>query len=361
MYKVFQIVEAFGGGVFQSVRQICNNLPRDVFEVYLVYSLRKEIPDNWRRLIKDDVVKIYLPMKREISPLEDLRSLASIYKLIKNYRPDIIHLHSSKAGFLGRLAAFLAFKRKGVFYSPRGFSFLMREVSPLKRKLFFLIEKVGTLFGGKILACSPGELCEAKKLTRKVLLVNNAVDLTEIDKVKPYNFEDADKIRIAISGRITFARAPWLFRSIAEKLSSKRVEFLWIGGGELEKELMGSPVKILGWMERGKAISFLKGIDIYLQTSLWEGMPIAVLEAMACSKPVVATDVVGNRDLVVHGITGYIGKCEEELVSYLRKLIENPDLRLKMGAKGRKRVEKEYSVSVLINRLTSLYISEIER
>ncbi|MCD6363133.1 MAG: glycosyltransferase, partial [Synergistetes bacterium] len=347
--------------VFQSVRQICNNLPRDLFEVYLVYSLRKETPKEWEKLFKEDVIKIYLPMRREISPLDDLKSLFELFKLIRDYDPDIVHLHSSKAGFLGRLVSFLSLRKRGVFYSPRGFSFLMREVSPVKRRLFFMLEKIGAFLGGTILACSPGELHEARKLTKRVDLVNNAVDLAEIDAVKPHNFGNSGRLKIAISGRITFARAPWLFRSIAEKLSSKRVEFLWIGGGELEKELIGSPVKILGWMERERAVSFLKSIDIYLQTSLWEGMPIAVLEAMACSKPVVATDVVGNRDLVVHGITGYIGKCEEELVSYLRKLMENPDLRLKMGAKGRERVEREYSVSALIGRLTSLYISEIER
>lgn len=358
MYRVFQVVESFGGGVFQSVRQICNNLPRDLFEVYLIYSLRKETPPNWESLFSEDVKKIYLPMTREISPLRDINALFGLIKLIKKYNPHIIHLHSSKAGFLGRLAALLLGKKK-VFYSPRGFSFLMKEVSPWKRRLFFSLEKVASLFGGVILACSPGELKEAERLTGRVELLNNAIDLKEVDSIPPYRFEN-NKVRVAISGRVTYARAPWLFRNIAQKLSSPQVEFLWVGGGELESELKGSPVKVLGWLNRREAISYLKGIDIYLQTSLWEGMPLSILEAMACFKPVVATDVVGNRDLVVHGETGFIGRSEDDLVSYLNKLLDNPELRIKMGLEGRRRVEKEFSLEVLIRKLASLYLEGVK-
>ncbi|MCS7233586.1 MAG: glycosyltransferase family 4 protein [Synergistetes bacterium] len=358
MYRVFQVVESFGGGVFQSVRQICNNLPRDLFEVYLIYSLRKETPSNWESLIREDVKKIYLPMTREISPIADLKALFGLIKLIKRYDPHIIHLHSSKAGFLGRLAAFLL-RRKRVFYSPRGFSFLMKDVSVWKRALFFYLEKIAASFGGVILACSLSELAEAKKLSLKAKLLNNAIDLEEIDEIPPHIFNE-DKIRVAIVGRVTYARAPWLFKNIACKLSSPLVEFLWIGGGELEDEIKSSPVKVLGWLSRKEAISYLKGIDIYLQTSLWEGMPIAVLEAMACSKPVVATDVVGNRDVVIHGETGFVGKDENELVLYLRRLIENRDLRLKMGIQGRRRVEREFSLEVLIEKLSSLYLEVVK-
>ncbi len=352
------MVESFGGGVFQSVKQICNNLPRDLFKVYLVYSFRRETPRDWERHFKEDVVKIYLPMTREISPLNDLRALWGLLKLIKMYDPDIVHLHSSKAGFLGRLACFLARKR-AVFYSPRGFSFLMRDVSSFKRALFFHLEKLASLFGGTILACSPGEFEESLKLTDRALLLNNAIDLREIDDVSPHRFEDSDKVRVAISGRVAYARAPWLFRRIAQSLSSPKVEFLWIGGGELEEELKGSPVKVLGWLDRREALSYLKGIDIYLQTSLWEGMPLSVLEAMACGKPVVATNVVGNRDVVVHGETGFIGRDEEELIAFLRELIDKPELRLSMGLRGRKRVEEFYSLDVLIRDLTSIYLKGV--
>jgi len=357
MYRVFQVVESFGGGVFQSVRQICNNLPRDLFDVYLIYSLRKETPLNWESLIKEDVKKIYLPMVREISPFKDLRSLFGLIGLIRKYDPHIIHLHSSKAGFLGRASAFILGKR-AVFYSPRGFSFLMKDTPYWKRSLLFYLEKIASLFGGVILACSYGELSEAKRLTSRVELLNNAVDLKEIDDIPSYDFKDG-KVRIAIVGRVTYARAPWLFKSIALKLSSPSVEFLWIGGGELQEELKGSPIRVLGWLGRKEAISYLKGIDIYLQTSLWEGMPIAVLEAMACGKPVVATDVVGNRDLVLHGETGFIGRDEGELIYFLKRLIEDRDLRLKMGSAGRRRVEKEFSIDVLIKRLVSLYLKGV--
>lgn len=357
MYKVFHVVESFGGGVFQSVRQICNNLPRDLFRVYLIYSTRKETPKNWELLIKEDVVKIYLPMVREISPWADFRAFLGLSKLIREHAPDIIHLHSSKAGFLGRLSAFLLGKR-AVFYSPRGFSFLMEDASPLKRRFFFYLEKLASLFGGVILACSRSELEEARKLTSRVELLNNAVDVKEVDRVEPFVFGDG-RLRVAISGRVAYARAPWLFGRIAQKLASPQVEFLWIGGGELEEELKGTPVKVLGWLDRNRAISYLKGIDIYLQTSLWEGMPIAVLEAMACGKPVVATDVIGNRDLVVHGETGFIGRDEDELVFFLKRLIEDPELRRSMGYRGRERVEREFSLEILMERLVSLYLREL--
>ena len=132
--RVLHIVESFAGGVITSVTQLCNLQSKDGYEVYLAHSIRLGTPADYRRFLMPDITVIKLNLSRQINPWRDLRGLFQIGRMIKEISPDIIHLHSSKAGFLGRLAVFLgAGKGSKIFYSPRGFSFLQENNSKLQR------------------------------------------------------------------------------------------------------------------------------------------------------------------------------------------------------------------------------------
>ena len=96
-------------------------------------------------------------------------------------------------------------------------------------------------------------------------------------------------------------------------------------------------------------------IDVYLQTSLWEGLPIAVLEAMAFKKPVLATNVIGNKDVVLHGETGYLFDDEEELGGYI-KLLLNESHRLSLGKRGLARVERYFDSNKNFKGLEEIYL-----
>lgn len=363
--KLFHIVESFGGGVFTALTQIVNNLDPHDFDISIVYSLRPEITLDFKERFRPDIRFINLPMVREIKPFHDLKSLYSLWKLLKNELPHVVHLHSSKAGVLGRIAArFSNISR--VFYSPHGFSFLRQDVDEKVRNRYRLFERIASYFGGTVIACSEGELDAAKSVASRVVLIPNSIDIEAIDRLinpsSTLSIVENSKITVGTAGRITPARNPALFGKIAKEITLNTVgmaKFLWVGGGENVYDLSGSPVEITGWLSHNEAIKRIaEDIDIFLHTSLWEGMPIAILEAMALSKPLVATDIIGNRDVVKHGETGFLCKDFEELVQSVLKLVKNPDLRKKMGEAGRSLVEKKFSLTSAIKCLSALYKGE---
>jgi hypothetical protein len=355
--KIFHVVESFGGGVFGSVTQLCNHMDKAKFDVCLVYSIRPETPLNYQDYFDRQIKLINIPMGREISPIKDIKSFLSLYKLLKENRPCIVHLHSSKAGFLGRLAAGLLNIKK-VYYSPRGFAFLREDVSALKRKLYYFLEKVAAQFSGIIVGCSKDEFAYAKKISSSSVFIPNGVDLTLIERFTTENRKKTSKIIIGTSGRISPQKNPRLFCSLASLLKDERVAFIWIGDGEMSDVLEKSDVSIekTGWKNREESLALTAVLDIYIQTSLWEGMPISVLEAMALGKPVVATEIVGNRDLVVHEKTGFLAKDEKEFLKFLNILIDNPQERKAMGEAGSKLIRENFDITKLVKQFESLYL-----
>lgn len=360
--RVLQFVECFGGGMLTSVSQICNILAQEDIQVHLAYSLRPETPENFRSLLDSRVVLQQLDLTRNIHIFKDIKGLFAVFKIILQVEPDILHLHSSKAGFIGRLAAFiyrLRGKKIKVFYSPRGFSFLQKDANIFKRLTYLYLERIADYLGGTIIACSYGEGVEARKKlkARQVLVIENAVETSKIPLAVP----SGKLIRVGISGRITPARNPELFMRIAGQLSGEQVQFVWIGGGMPEEEAALNRklpnIEVTGWLPRDAALEKLSTLDIYLHTSRWEGMPLAVIEAMLAGLPVVVTDVVGNRDIVRHGTTGFIGRDEEEIVTYLKKLFLDKDLRFSMGKTAREEALKRFSLARLRRDILGLYNS----
>lgn len=356
------VVESFCGGVFASVLQTMNHLDPQRFTVSLVYSLRPETPSNFQDLIAPRVRLFELSMVREVEPVKDFWALVQLVRLFVRERPDVVHLHSSKAGVLGRVAARVA-RIPTVFYSPRSFSFLRQDVSVARRNQYRLLERFAARCGGTIVACSESELDVARQVASKTILVNNAVDVASIDRViQGIHVHHAPRDRrmtIATAGRIVPQKAPSLFVEVAREVMAARpgqVAFRWIGGGEEGVGLSDQSIAVTGWLSRDEVLKTLyESVDIYLQTSLWEGMPLAVLEAMALGKPVVATDSVGNRDVVVHGQTGFLGSTREALTKALLFLIDDADLRASMGHAGRARVLSEFSLPLLIRKMSDLY------
>ena len=295
-------------------------------------------------------------MEKEISPLKDLRATLELRKLLKKIDPDIIHLHSSKISVIGRLAHFLTFSKAKLYYTPHGYAFLREDISFRKKKVYRHIEKYGQRFmGGKTIACGDTELEHAQNMG-SACLVRNGINIDSVRKLKE-NIEN-EKLTIGILGRITFARNPDLFNNLA--LKHPKINFLWIGDGEMKDSLSAKNIQKTGWfVNKETAIKHLNKIDIYLQTSLWEGLPIALLEAMALEKPVLATNVIGNIDAVAHGETGFLFNNEIEFEHYLSKL-QNPVLRKEMGKKGYERCKKLFNVEKNLTSMIDLYIDELQ-
>lgn len=329
--KVVHIIEALGGGVYTYFRDLSTFFGDDEInkkiETTIIYSSnRKEIdPQKINSEFSNGVNLIHINMVREFSPLQDLKSVYELRKELKRINPDVIHLHSSKAGVLGRVAYFLLFKKKKLFYSPHGFSFLRTDISRSVQKLYKIIEEsFQTLFGGTTIACGDTEFEIAQKFGNSKL-IRNGIDINDIRK---YAFENEnEKLTIGILGRITFQKNPEHFNKIA--LNFPEFNFVWIGDGELKSSITAPNIRVTGWLfDHELVLKELNNIDIYLQTSLWEGLPIALLEAMALEKPVIATNIIGNKDIVIHNETGFLFDEISELKPYFQILSNSVNRKL---------------------------------
>ena len=184
MSKIIHVVESFGAGTLAMVSAMANRQSQDGHQITVIHSVREETPENWRDLFAAPVQCIHLPMQRAIHPLNDFRTARALFKWIKEITPDVVHLHSSKAGAVGRLVSLAWAGKMGGprwFFSPHGLSFLQQAEGRLKNSVFLAIEKLLAGVPVTFIACSPseGEKIRAH-LSNNVIVVNNAVDLSLI-------------------------------------------------------------------------------------------------------------------------------------------------------------------------------------
>lgn len=357
--KVIHVVEALAGGVYTYFKDLSHFMGQDEItknvKTYIIYSnKRKEIlPENITKDFSKNVVLIPLEMERELNLFKDLKATFKLRKLFNEINPDVIHLHSSKAGVIGRWAKFLTLKKIKTFYTPHGYAFLRQDISKDKQQLYKFIEKnIQFFFGGTTIACGDTEFEIAKKLG-KATLVRNGVNFNKI--TSNYIKHIQPKLTIGIVGRITFARNPKLFNEIA--LMFPMYDFIWIGDGELRQDINAPNIKITGWKFNDiEVFNELNQIDIYLQTSLWEGLPIALLEAMCLKKVIVATNVIGNKDIVEPNKNGFLFNEPKELYEYFKKL-ENLDFRTKLQNNAFIIAKEKFDMNKNFKKLLTIYAS----
>ncbi len=359
--KVFQVVECGGpGGTGNQVAALCNALDPARFEVGLVYGVRDGDPKAYANAARGAANAWFVPeFTREISPARDVAALRKLTALFREQRPDVVHAHSSKAGVLARLAARAAGVPK-VFYSPHGYGFLQQDRGPATRAFYKLIESAVSGIG-EIVAVSPSEGELARGLTKKPVHI----------VPDPYLGEDAPALEpheglvVGSCARLTAARRPDAWINLAQRVcdSRNKLRCVWIGGGELEARVrehilnmnLGSKVEVTGWLSAEDARRRLRGLDVFVHYSAWDALPNAVLEAMACGLPVVASDVPGCRDAVLDGETGFIAKNEVDLLEKTLRLVDDPALRKRLGDAGRARAREKFSRKAAVAALERLY------
>lgn len=354
--KVLHLVEALGGGVYSYFIDLSSFFgKREGIETYIVFSDKRSeiIPDKIKDDIHSNVKLIKIDIKKNISPISDTIAIYKFLKIIKEIKPDVIHLHSSKAGVIGRISYFLYNRKAKLYYTPHGYAFLRKDISKFNRKIYKVIEGgMKTFFGGVTIACGDTEYNYSIKLG-KSLLIRNGVNISNISKhLQPHKNK---KLTVGILGRITYARNPKMFNEIANKLSD--LDFIWIGDGELNKTINAKNINITGWFtDRDIGLSYLNKIDIYIQTSLWEGLPISLIEAITLKKPIVATNIIGNRDIVEHGVNGFLFETIDECVNYINQL-RDENLRESFGESGRKIAKEKFNFEKNFESLSQIYLS----
>lgn len=348
--KILYLVEAMGGGVVTYIETLANGLC-DEFDFVIAYGMRDQTPDDLQSHFDKRVKLVEVKnFTRPVNPIKDFLSYREIKKIIKEEKPDLVHLHSSKAGALGRL--FFCKKDYKMMYTPHGYSFLMQDARLIMRKAYRLIEKICGRKKCLTVACGRGEWQESLSVCKDSTFISNGVDTKLIDTILKDDVKKDEKFRVFTVGRVEFQKNPELFNEIAELLPN--IEFVWIGQGELEKKLTSPNIKVTGWMTREEVFLCANRCDVFILPSRWEGLPLALLEAMYMKKACIVSDVVGNRDIVNNGVTGYICETAEEFAERIKQLeiiIDN-----KMINNAYNTIVDHYNDSWLCDRYRDLYL-----
>ncbi len=311
---------------------------------------------------------------RRIDPWCDLRSFWTILKVIKREKPHIVHTHTSKAGLLGRWAAFLA-GVPVIIHTPHGHIF-NDYFNPGLTKCFTFAEKISALITDRMVALTDRErdehLDQGVGTNEKFITIHSGVELdrfidlnVDIKAKKRYLGIPEDYNVVGTIGRLVTIKGHRYLIEAAKCVIEKapRTVFVFIGDGDLERELeeqaraleIRKNIIFAGW--RSDVAEILYTFDILAFPSLNEGMGKVLVEAMVACKPIVASMVGGIVDLVKHGVNGILvpPKDSEALCRGILRLLTNKDLANQLGKCGRRMIYPAFDVSTMIRKIERLY------
>ncbi|MBD5416909.1 MAG: glycosyltransferase family 4 protein [Desulfovibrio sp.] len=351
---VAHVVESFGAGCLTSIATLCRMM-RDDFSFTVIHSLRPETPENFRALFPPEVEFQYLPeMENRIHPVKNFRAYRSLKSALKKLAPDVVHCHSSIAGFLGRMAAFSG--GWPVLYSPRGYSFLRDHIGPLNRAVCTAMEWLAARGNSITVACGEEEYGCAARLApqEKCFFIPNALDLSAIDACAGAPAEKApgEPLLAGTCGRLSLQRNFVYFSKVAGLVDE--VRWIWLGASK-DTDLLPESVARTGWLTREQALAGMAKLDIYVHSSAWDGLSNTLLEAMALGRPVVATDIPANRAVVEDGVTGFLCQDEAHMAETVKKLLADAELRSRVGRAARAYIEEKHDAAKVYQNFGALY------
>lgn len=320
------------------------------------------------------VTPIIIPsLGRELHPVRDLVTLVALVRLIRQHRPDIVNTHTAKAGFVGRLAARLA-GVPVVVHTFHGHVF-HGYFSPAKTRVFIWLERLAARLANRIIVLTDGqrdELADTYRIARREKFVVMPLGL-ELESLlaRPRKTGDVRRLwdippdapLVTIVGRLVPVKNHALFLRAAKLVWDKlpQAHFLIVGDGELRADLeaqaaaLGLPqvVHFAGWQR--EVAPYYADSDVLVISSVNEGTPLTVIEALACGTPVVATAVGGLPDLLHHGELGALAPSEdaEALAAAIISTLGTPP----EGDRLRQAARQHYSIARLAADLDALYTS----
>ena len=311
---------------------------------------------------------------RRINVIKDLKAFFDIWRIIKKYNPLIVHTHSSKAGLMGRLAAKLA-GAPIIVHTPHGHVFF-GYFGPFKTKLFIIFEKLASRITDKIVALTNREkkdhilfkIAEEDKFS----VIYSGIELNILKESSSEEKQNLKKelgipensLIVGTAGRLVPVKGPEFLVKASKYIISKYPDtyFMFTGDGPLEQDLKRKALEMgisdniifLGW--RDDLAKIISIYDIFVLPSLNEGMGRVLVEAMALGKSIVASNVGGIPDLVIHGKNGFLvpPKNPKELAKYIQVLLEDKDKREKMGLAG-KEMAYNFTSERMVEKIANLY------
>ena len=300
--KLLYVVQNLSGGVLTYLINLTERLLKS-YDIAIAFSPDAESPKDMRSLFSSSIPMARIEtFEKEGNLLKESIARGQLRDIVNKEKPDIVHMHGYKAGKIGRKA--LDGMGIPLFYTPHGYLYLAETHNILSRSLYRSNEQSAARTDCMTIACSKGEFAETLGLTDNAVYVNNGLDTQVIDGFLEGLKEEDHPFTVFTIGRINKQKNPDLFNEIA--MAMPDVRFVWIGDGMYKYKLVAPNIEVTGWLSREETIRRAFGYDVFILTSLWEGLPISLLEAMYLKKLCIVNNVVGSRDVITNGENGYV-------------------------------------------------------
>ena len=369
------------GGASDAALNACAYVDKERFDSVLVCGPSPdEESDVIGRAHDLGVEVVTMPaLVRSIDPVRDVRAVRALRRVIRDIAPDIVHTHSSKAGFLGRLAARRE-KVPVVIHTVHGWSF--HDHMPRRRRSLFIgVERLAARWTDRIVTVS--DLDRVKGLAAGIGTAERYSIIHELNDLEPFLRTRGDRAAararlgvgpdgpvIGTVGRLSDQKDPSTFVHAAAAIVAevRDARFMWVGHGPLRESIE----QLVGDLSLGDRFLFtgarrdvaeiLPAFDVFLLTSMWEGMPLVIPQAMACGVPVVASTADGNRELVRDRENGLLAptRAPKQFANRVVNLLGDAELRARLVDAGAE-TSKEFTLGRTIPLLEQLYTECAER
>ena len=377
--KLCYVCEATQGGVRKHIRDLLRVFLRaeEGFEILGIFGDRGEAGfcDEMAAFaaahpnFKFELVPGF---QRAVRPISDLLALSEVKRVMAAFEPEIVHTHSAKAGFIGRTAA-RSLKVPKIIHTPHVFPF--QWSTGLRGRMYLTLERHAAKGPGTIVCVSESQredalrrgLCDPSKL----IVIRNAIEPLEMTQntrgaVRAKLGLPADARVAGMVARLAPQKGVGIFVRAAMEALRARPEtiFVLVGGGPLEDEvrerlqaLNVAPEKFRMLGHREDAEELYPAFDVLVLSSLYEGLPYVLLEAMVRGVPVVATDVLGSRDVVEDGVTGLLARINDpaDIAAKIVALLDDPEKLKRFGDASIKRAAEAFSFSDFVDKHRELY------
>ena len=357
------------GGPAVIVADLMRGLKKSEFEQKLVTGFCAADESDYLDQVATDVKAQKINgLGRSISPIQDFQSFLLLLKIIRQYKPDVIHTHTAKAGVLGRIAGIIAYPKAKRIHTFHG-HLLNGYFNKLKTKLVIITERF--LAQGTHLLLAVGN--QVREDLLKVGIGTEAKfkvsypglpfpRLTSKPKARESLGLELEMTYLVFVGRLTKIKRPDRLLALGRELKARniRAEILIAGEGELfastqeisRRELL--PIKFLGW--RTDVDLILCASDIAILCSDNEGIPLTLIQAAMAGLPIVSTNVGSVRDVVINRETGILTSADTKaFVQEVIALIHNDEEWLRLGNSGKKHAETQFSLAGMIDAHAAMY------
>jgi glycosyltransferase involved in cell wall biosynthesis len=367
--RVLQVLEATEGGTRRHLRDLVLGLDPDRFELAVAVGLGRGpgMADDLAEFESRGAAVHVGPLTRALDPWRDAAALAWLTRLMARGRFDLVHAHSSKAGFLGRLAA----RRCGLpaVYTPHGWAFLNPEFSPAQRRAFAAAERLAAGWGRAVIAVSSGEARAAERAgivaPGQITVIRNGIDIDSLADASGTPSDGLGTFNVLTVGRRAaqkgdaFLLAAWPL--VVARFPQARLTLVGDGpllaASEAQARRLGiaDSVCFAGRVEG--AARLIAGCDVFVLPSLFEGCPYSLLEALALGRSCLATAVDGAREVIAAGRSGLLVPPGDSaaLAAGLLRLASDEALRARLGAAAAGWARRHLALGPMIAATAALY------